>query len=87
MSISNDINNSKWYQDTQLSFMDLGSKNIDLMKITDSLVDAEGNVDQAKMLAVQNFMQQRQQLIGMITSLMKSLHEMAMSVIRNFSVR
>lgn len=62
-------------------------------KISDlraQLVEAQKSGDTTKaqdiMFQLQDLMQQKQQLIQMLTDLMKSEHEMAMSIIRNLKV-
>lgn len=67
----------------QASLSGLATSNAEILsKITNS-VGSDGASDPSQLLEAQHMMQMRQQILSTITNIMKSLHEMMMSVIGN----
>ena len=64
-------------------FANLGKSNASILSDISNLTSKDGVVDDKALLAAQHQVQMKQQMISTISNMMKSLHEMAMTIINS----
>lgn len=81
-TLNQQVENEQWLRDKQQQFMNLSTSNYDIMS-TMMRELSDPNVSPAKMQALQTMMDQRMQLVSLISNLVRSIGESMRAIINN----
>jgi len=77
------IGDEAFSMDAQSTLLDRSSTGTEILSTLNDIYNEDGSLSQARITTVQHLMQQRQQIMTALSNMMSSLHNMAMSVVRN----